>query len=197
MEATFHALTDALAPTTNSPSSFNETDDRHVHQYVIYSLNHYITVQNQLYSSTLPLAYPTALMLDAAAMQFINRHPSAPYEESPFPGGRIFSHLSKMDRIRTLSMLENLDLDLFLLPDPFQNNAGLIRFMVDTLNRFSLFGYYSEWAAYGSTRLLPPNQRRLEFFPLSWREVGYPGVSYGYRAFRGFLLTMAEARDAK
>ena len=199
MRATFQALTNTLVPATNEydyPHYFNSTD-RNVHEYVIYCLNHYISVQQQLHHTIIPLAYPTAIMLDAAAMQLVNARQSTPYGQSPFPGGGILSHLSRLDRIRTLSALENLDIDLFLLPTPYQNNAGLIKYVVDALNRFSLFGYYSEWPAYGSTRLFPPNNRRLEFFPLSWLEVGYPGVSFGYRDFRGFLLTMAEARDEK
>ncbi|WP_163971098.1 hypothetical protein [Oceanobacillus halotolerans] len=102
----------------------------------------------------------------------------------------MFSHLSRKDRIQTLAALENLEIDLFLLPSPFQNNAGLVKYVTDALNRFSMFGYYSEWLAYGSTRLYPPNHRQLEFFPFSWQQVGYPGVSLGYRDFRGFLLLM-------
>ena len=197
MRATFQALTDALVPTTNEygyPPFFN-SGDRNVHEYVIYCLDHYTSVQQQLHHAIIPLAYPTAIMLDAAAIQLVNARQATPSGQSPFPV--FFSCLSKIDRIRTLSALENLDIDLFLLPTPYQNNAGLIKYVIDALNRFSLFGYYSEWPAYGSTRMFPPNNRRLEFFPLSWREVGYPGVSFGYRDFRGFLLTMAEARDEK
>ena len=53
-----------------------------------------------------------------------------------------------------------------------------------SLNRFTMMGYYSEWYGYGSTRLEVPDQRRLEYFPLSWQQVGYPGPSLGYRALR-------------
>jgi len=196
VRATFQALTDALVPTANEyyPPFFN-TGDRNVHEYVIYGLNHYISVQQQLHHTTIPLAYPTSIMLDAAALQLVHARKTNPSGQSPFPGGGIFSYLSRSDRILTLSALENLNIDLFSLPSPYQNNAGLIKYVVDALNRFSLFGYYSEWPAYGSTRLFPPSNRRLEFFPLSWQEIGYPGVSLGYRDFRGFLLTMAEARD--
>jgi hypothetical protein len=50
--------------------------------------------------------------------------------------------------------------------------------------RFVMMGYYSEWSGYGSTRLEEPAQRRLEYNPLSWKQVGYPGPSLGYRALR-------------
>lgn len=159
-----------------------------VHEYIIYSLDHFISIQKQLYHTTIPLSYPTAIMLDVAATQLVNSHQVKAFPQSQFPGGRMFSHLSRQDRIRILSTLENLEIDLYLLPSPFQNNAGLIKYVVDALNRFSMFGYYSEWPAYGSTRLYPPNDRRLEFFPWNWLQVGYPGVSLGYRDFRGFLL---------
>src|SRR5699024_10384591 len=111
-----------------------------------------------------------------------------------FPGGGMFSRLSRIDRLRTLYKLENFDIDLYLLPSPFQNNAGMVKHVTDALNRFSMFGYYSEWPAYGSTRSYPPNDRRLEFFPSGWQQSGYPGVALGYRDFRGFLYTMAEVR---
>ena len=55
---------------------------------------------------------------------------------------------------------------------------------VGSLIRFTMMGYYSEWSGYGSTRLEAPDQRKLEYFPLSWKQVGYPGPSLGYRALR-------------
>ncbi|SFD66544.1 hypothetical protein SAMN05216238_10357 [Lentibacillus persicus] len=195
MQATFQALTDALLPSVKPAYGlpFSNTD-MGVHEYIIYALDHNISIQQQLYHHVVPLAYPTAMMLDAAAAQLINAHQAQAFPQNSFPHGGMFSRLSQADRIRTLSALENLEIDLFLLPSPYQNNAGMIKYVTDALNRFSLFGFYSEWPAYGSTRLRPPDDRRLEFFPLSWQLVGYPGVSLGYRDFRGFLLTMAEVK---
>jgi hypothetical protein len=66
----------------------------------------------------------------------------------------------------------------------------LIVFIIDYLNRGTMFGFYSEWPAYGTTRLATPTLRRLEYFPIGWRQTGYPGVSLGYRAFRGQLMTI-------
>ncbi|MEL7655898.1 MAG: hypothetical protein AAGU75_08320 [Bacillota bacterium] len=56
--------------------------------------------------------------------------------------------------------------------------------IMGSFNRFTMMGYYSEWYGYGSTRLETPDQRRLEFFPLSWEQVEYPGPSLGYRVLR-------------
>ncbi|HLR52396.1 MAG TPA: hypothetical protein VK072_05915 [Candidatus Avamphibacillus sp.] len=168
-----------------------------VHEYVIYGLNHNISIQKQVHHKVVPLAYPTAVMLDVAAIHLVNAHQAQAYSQSLFTEGKMFSYLSREDRIRTLSLLENLNIDLYLLPSPFQNNAGMVKFVTDALNRFSIFGYYSEWPAYGSTRLNPPSNRRLEYFPPGWQQVTYPGVSLGYRAFRGFLLTLEEVEGGK
>ncbi len=165
-----------------------------VHDYVTDGLNRYITIQQQLYQHSVPLAYPTAIMLDAAATQLVNSHQVQPLPQALSAGGGMFSRLSREDRLQTLYTLENLGIDLYLLPPPFQNNGGMVKHVIDALNRFSMFGYYSEWPGYGSSRLHPPNDRRLEFFPPGWQQAGYPGVSLGYRDFRGFLFTMAEVR---
>jgi hypothetical protein len=64
----------------------------------------------------------------------------------------------------------------------------LILSAISALNRFTMMGYYSEWSGYGSTRLAAPDQRILEFYPLSWEQVGYPGPSLGYRALRRSVI---------
>lgn len=183
VQTNFLALTDALLP----PSDYNLG----VHQYVIYGLNHYISIQKQLQKKAVPLAKPAAILLDIAATEFFNKQ----YHQQLKPENLLFARLFRKDRRQTLSALENLEVDLYLLPSPFQNNAGMIKHVIDALHRFTLFGYYSEWSAYGSTRLLPPQDRQLEYFPVTWQQVGYPGVSFGYRDFRGFLLKMEEVRE--
>lgn len=186
-EASFRALTDALLPASHYGMS--------VHEYIVYALNHYVTIQQQLFQLTVPLAYPTAQMLDSAAAQLAYTNQVQASSHQSFPGGGMFSRLSREDRVKTLSALERLEVDLYLLPAPFQNNAGLVKFVTDALNRFSHFGFYSEWPAYGSTRLNPPEYRHLEYFPAGWQQAGYPGVSLGYREFRGFLLKMRREED--
>ncbi|PID20881.1 hypothetical protein CSV61_12920 [Sporosarcina sp. P3] len=197
-QASFRSLTDALLPSTYAQSNYESTNcnsNRKVHEYIMYSLDHYISIQQQLHHTIVPLSYPTAMMLDIAAIQLVNTYQAQPLPQSAFQGGGMFSYLSRQDRIRTLTALENLDVDLYALPSPFQNNAGLVKNIVDALNRFSVLGYYSEWPAYGSTKLCSPNERRLEHFPVNWQQVGYPGVSLGYRDFRGFLLRMNRSEE--
>ncbi|MCM3714113.1 gluconate 2-dehydrogenase subunit 3 family protein [Alkalihalobacillus oceani] len=188
---TFQALTDALVPQTPpmQHGSYFIDSDMNVHEYVIHALNHEITIQQQFFLTPIPLAYPTALMLDSAAAQLIAAGQlQTPSKKSNARGA--FSSLLREDRIRVLAALEELSVDVNSLPSPYTNNAGMVKYVTDALNRLSLFGYYSEWSAYGTTRLLPPDKRRLQFFPLSWQQVGYPGVSLGYRDFRGFLMKM-------
>ena len=85
------------------------TNDFQAHEYVIDSLNQYITIQHQLYQITFPLAYPTAIILDVAATQLVNKHQAHPLQQNQFPGGGMFSQLSRAERLRTLYKLENLD----------------------------------------------------------------------------------------
>ncbi|WP_096200454.1 hypothetical protein [Bacillus sp. FJAT-45350] len=181
---TFRALADAIIPTTLQTDYSSSVQYNHaelVAEYIIYSLEHYISIQQQLYRCRVPLALPTAQMLDIGAARLINTNQL---------NVGLYASLSREDRIHTLALLENLDVDLFLLPNPYYNDGGLVKHIIDALNRFAMFAYYSEWSAYGTTRLYPPQNRKLEHFPVSWSEVGYPGPSYGYRDFRGFLLKM-------
>ena len=54
-------------------------------------------------------------------------------------------------------------------------------YVVDVLIKLTMMGYYSEWYGYGLTRLDEANQRVLEFQPISWEQVGYPGPATGNR----------------
>lgn len=193
IQASFQVLTDAILPSAHISTNYesaNNITNMDVYQYIIYSLDRSVSIQQQLHNTIVPLAYPTARMLDIAAMQLVQIDQVQSYSQNLFPGGGKFASLSRKDRIRTLSALENLDIDLYVLPSPFRNNAGLVKYVTDALNRFAMLGFYSEWLGYGSTRGYSPNERRPEFFPPNWQRVGYPGVSFGYRDFRGFLLRM-------
>lgn len=148
--------------------------DLYVDDYVIMSLNH----------NDIPLAKLVAEMLDLAAEELITIGIEEALDFSKFPGGGTFSALAPMDRIRTLTLLEKIGVNPVMLPIPFQNNPGLIVSINGSLNRLTMMGYYSEWSGYGSTRLEAPNHRKLEYYPLSWQQVGYPGPSLGYRALR-------------
>jgi hypothetical protein len=178
---TFKAFVDAVIP--RSPmlaKEFGEIQyfgalDFNTDEYLIMTLDHYY----------IPLAIPTAEMLDVVAEQLVfmggnNRL----FNYLRFPRGGIFAALSPEDRFRALTLLEQVDVNLADLPVPYLDNSGLVLSISSVLNRYTMMGYYSEWYGYGTTRLLSPNQRKLEFYPLSWSQVGYPGPSLGYRTLR-------------
>ncbi|OXM87284.1 hypothetical protein [Paenibacillus rigui] len=191
-EATFRALVEAIVPNMPDDGGVQAAGavDTDIHQYMIWELNHSLSLFMGFYLANIPLACATAQMLNAGASELLasgNAQPAFSFA----PGGECpFVSLSPFDRIRVLFMLEQLQVDLGRLPPPYKDDGGFVRFIVDYLNRGTMFGFYSEWSAYGSTRLRTPTERRLEYFPISWRQVGYPGVVKGYRAFGGFLLTI-------
>ncbi|XEC96284.1 hypothetical protein AB6A23_07005 [Paenibacillus tarimensis] len=192
--ATFRALVEAIVPQSPAYAAYGAeyaagAVELHVHEYMIWELDHWLSLHSGLSLTVFPLAAPTAAMLNAGAEQLIASGQAQGPLNYAVQGGA-FASLSPFDRIRTLAMLENLQVDLGLLPPPYRDDGGFLVFMIDFLNRGTMFGNYSEWSAYGTTRLATPVARRLEYFPISWKQVGYPGVSMGYRALRGFMLTI-------
>ncbi len=193
--ATFQALVDAIIPRTPKLAQklgrIQEVGalEAHVDQYMIWELDHMVTIQGDFSLRRVMLSGPTAELLDAGAVQLIAAGGAKQTDdELKFPGGGAFARLSRSDRFRAMYLLESLHIDLGYLPLPYQYNAGLVQFMVDTLNRLVMFGFYSEWPGYGTTRLASPAIRRLEEFPVGWLQTGYPGPALGYRQLRGFLL---------
>lgn len=169
-QETFQALVDAIIPRTpRLAQEYGEIQyfgalDSYTDEYLGWVLNNYY----------IPLAQPLAEMLDIAATQLLI------YEGKDRTS--TFAALDPIDRFRAIIQLEQLKLyypDIFI---PFQNYPGLFDITSD-LNRLTTLGYYSEWAGYGSTRLDTPTQRVLEYYPISWMQVGYPGPSLSYRAF--------------
>lgn len=70
-------------------------------------------------------------------------------------------------------------------PDSMTSNSNSLHSAAGT----TMFGYYSEWSGYGTTRLAPPNERKFEYAPISWKQVEYPGPSLGYHALRPYQFT--------
>ncbi|WMJ87139.1 hypothetical protein [Anaerocolumna sp. MB42-C2] len=178
---TFKALVDAIIPRTPGLAEeygkiqYYGALNLHIDEYMVYTLNYY----------SVPLAEPTALMLDLAADQLIfNGENTRLLDFTRFPVGGTFAALAPIDRFRALTLLEQLKVYLLDLPAPYKGNSGLTLIITGVLDRYTMMGYYSEWSGYGSTRLESPGNRKLEFYPLSWEQVGYPGPSLGYRALR-------------
>ncbi|WP_139377144.1 hypothetical protein [Halobacillus hunanensis] len=138
-----------------------------------------------------PLANKTSHLLDVAAF-FIYKE----YGHSSFsPCEGLFSTLSRKDRFVALDYLLNLQIPPGMLPVPYRNDPVLIQITVDSIYQLTYFGYYSEWYGYGETRCNPPSFRHLCTYPISWSYTGYPGPSFGYRDFRGYLLNMQNLKS--
>jgi hypothetical protein len=134
---------------------------------------------------SIPLAEPAAAMLDAAANQLLSYEGNNNMEKYPgYPGWASFNALSPNARFRALTLLDQENINPVYQPAFLQSIPGILFSLTSDLNRLTMMGYYSEWSGYGTTRLEEPNQRRLEFYPLSWKQIGYPGPSLGYPVLR-------------
>ncbi|MFC0561233.1 hypothetical protein [Halalkalibacter alkalisediminis] len=181
--ATFMAFADAVIPSTNGALDLRLDD------YLIFGLDHYISIQGQWGMNNIQLSSVTAGVLDAGAKQLIL---SQKVQETPnhsiFPEGGPFSSLSVNDRFEAIHLLENGQVDMESLPPPFQGNLGLVENILGNLHQMILLGYYSEWFSLGTTRLAPPENRKIERPFMTWDLVHYPGPAFGYRDLRGFLV---------
>ncbi len=201
-EANFQSLVDAIIPPDSSYAAGKDVIltagalELKVHEYVIWILDHSIAnpVKKQLNLIYTSFSRATAQLLNLAAAQFIQSGKAQTLNAEAFPGGGPFAALSRSDRLSTITLLERLEINLESLPVPYQNNPGLIRNMMDALNQLTMFGQYSEWQGYGTTRLLSPDCRHLELFPAGWIQSRYPGPAFGYRDFRGFLAVFPNKR---
>lgn len=193
--STFKAFVDALIPSAPAIAMAGYTIEAVgalellVYEFIIEELDHsvYRPIARNLMDTSPATA--AAQLLDAAARQLIQSGGTTePLDVWAFPGGGPFAALSRSDRLRAVDSLSKLDVDLGSLPAPYTNNSVFVENVTVMFNLLAMFGFYSEWSGYGTTRLLSPDRRRMECFPLSWIQTGYPGPALGYRALRGVLL---------
>jgi hypothetical protein len=200
--ATFQALVDSIIPYTPNPSAtVGDVQalgalNLSIYEYIILDLDDSLSIRIDLQMKmNTSLSKSTAQLLDAGATQLIRTGKAmCPLNVRAFPGGGPFAALSRNDRLGAITLLEELEMDLSSLDVPYQNNPGLIRNMIDAIHQLTLFGFYSEWPAYGATRLFPPDYRQIEYFPIGWIQSNYPGPAFGYRDFRGYLVTNPHKR---
>lgn len=144
--------------------------DLQTHVYLIITLNNYY----------IPLAKPIAEILDVLAEQIVfSEGNESLFDNARFLEGSMFSTLDSRKRYLVLDLLKKMKgyFSNSLIPE--QHYPG-VQYILNQLNRLTMLGYYSEWFGYGSTRLKEPDERKLEFFPASWAQVGYPGPSFSY-----------------
>lgn len=173
---TFQALVDAIIPRT--PRLAQEYGliqyfgalDADIDQYMLLSL------QNLSY----PLAGYITELLDIAAKLVY----SEGFEEISEESKTAFYNIPPEKRLQALELIMMASLFPANYPRFFMDNPDLTLYIYGFINRAVMLGYYSEWFGYGKTRLLPPDQRQLEFHPFSWEQIDYPGPSLGYHALR-------------
>jgi hypothetical protein len=194
-KATFKAFVDAFIPRTpylaykEGEVQFFGGVDSKVDDYIIWSLDHYLTISTECRERIIPLADPTAEMFNIAAQYLISSgYNTEPVDFDAIPYVGTFAALSMPNRFQAITLLEELKISLSSLPYPFRDNPGFVLSVISTLNRLVIIGYYSEWSGYGTSALESPEERQLSYFPLSWQQVQYPGPSKGYHAMRGYLV---------
>lgn len=194
-KSTFKAFTDAVISETQDldgkqgsiqlPGALQDN----IFEYQIWSLNHSLSQTMFKMNFNIHLAKPTAKMLNIAAKQLINNAGNKePINSVILCEGGAFATLSPSDRLRAISLLEQLRVNPLRLPIPFWNNPGLVLSIISTIMMFNTIGYYSGWSGYGSTSLETPEKRTVEYFPICWKETEYPGPSRGYHRLRGYLI---------
>ena len=193
--ATFRALADAIVPPVWKRTAADVTYipggvQRCADQYVRLELDASQFVPANGEGERPPrLSWSSAKLLDAAADELIRRG-AAQFAGAPqhVPGGGSFAALSRVDRLQALALLDRNELPQHRLPPPFKDNGVSILVMANSFFQLTIFGYYSEWLGYGTTRLSRREERRMECFPPGWSLAGYPGPSSGYRDLRGFEI---------
>lgn len=176
---------------TTIPKNFEQTCtvvNLYTEEYLTLMLDHLLSIAIFNKQINIPMANITAELLNKAAKELIDREGNErPVNSNIIQEEGSFAALDPSDRLRTISLLEEVRLDLTNLPIPFWKNSGFVLAVISVLTLLTTFGYYSEWSAYDSTRSDTPEKRVLEEFPENWKGVGYPGPSKGYHAFRGYL----------
>lgn len=164
---TLSAFVDAIIP--RSPALAKEYGEIQYYGGLDLLVDEYLLVTLNEVQPT--LAEATAQMLNAAAHKLVSRIENKKPLNNLSESG-IFASLAPSDRLLAIALLKKYQYDSSHLLYPYENISFNV---VDNLVRLTLMGYYSEWFGYGTTRLMPPNNRELEFYPLSWDQIGYPG----------------------
>ncbi|TYP79266.1 hypothetical protein [Paenibacillus methanolicus] len=192
-QATFQAVADAIVPWGKQPGRYP------IAAFVRQQIDHsqFVPPDTDPSHPIEPLSLSTAKLLDVGAAALIERGLTIhPIRNGQFPGGGLFASLARIDRLRVIALLNQSAVPMDAMPSLYRDNPGLVLTMMDSLHQLTMFGYDSEWFGYGTTRLLPPNDQRVEYFPPSWCQTGYPGPAFGYRALRcGSLPPMRSGGD--
>lgn len=208
---TFRAITDAVVPET--PTLAEDIGPEHAAGGLAIDLDEFaITYVDDGFQfglphlgpqGNMPIADPIAHVLDTAALTLLERGdneaepsldralsllgPDDPPAAKPEDAVGPFAKLSRRDRLRAISLLDEFEIEFSPTDDDlFELDAGLVGQLVIG---FIEMIYYSEWQGYDDFTD-PPNQRDHPNDPSaiqSWRQTGFPGFANGYAALRGYV----------
>jgi hypothetical protein len=192
-KSTFKAYVEAIIPRTSViPEKQGFTAvygavDSHIDEFETWSLDHLLSLNIIIFNVHIHLANATAKMLEIAAGQLIYvKENKETIDSKIMLENGSFACLAPNDRFRAITLLEENKVDITRLPVPFRNNPDLVFAIMGEIAMLALLAYYNEWSGYGITRMETPEKRRLEHFPVSWDQAGYPGPTNGYHDFRGY-----------
>ncbi|WOO36769.1 hypothetical protein R2R35_23760 [Anaerocolumna sp. AGMB13020] len=171
---TMQALVDVIIP--RSPELAREFGiiqyygglDEYVDEYMV------LTLQNQYF----PLAAFVVDILDTVA------YLRETEEDRDYQQSHRFFEASEELRLEALGFIREYAKESENIPPILADSADMLMNIYSMLIRFPMMGFYSEWSGYGSTRLYPPSERVLQYRPVSWEQIDYPGPSNGYHALR-------------
>lgn len=164
---TLMAFVDAVIPRT--PMLAQVYGDVMYYGAVDFFTDEYLYMMLNEY--TIPYTNLIAEILNIAAYRFLSMEGN---DNRIYEQNRVyFAELPPEDRFRALSLFDQFD-EYFSDFTIFQQYPGLVD-ITSSLYRFVILGYYSEWFGYGTTRLEEPNRREMQYDPLSWEQIGYPG----------------------
>ncbi|MCK0471768.1 hypothetical protein [Halalkalibacter sp. APA_J-10(15)] len=162
--------------------------DLRLDDYLIYVLDHFVSIEEKWGKGRVKLSIPTADMLEDTARQYV----VSKKQVAQVNNGSYFAALTHEQRHEVIYMLEQNQFDIEPLPAPFRNDIVFIKSIMSFLHQMVLFGYYSEWFSLGATRFAEPEKREVQRPSITWEMVHYPGTSKGYRGMKGFLVTEFE-----
>lgn len=171
IKSTFQAFVDAIIPRT--PDLAEEFGPIQYYGALNFQIDEYLIMQLNVYDPD--LVKIVAELLDIAAERLLYRKENK--QQPNYVGAGSFSALAPEDRLMALALLRNSPFDPSYISYPIDHEFFYI---IEDLIRFTVMGYYSEWFGYGTTRLYEPNDRILEFYPLSWKQISYPGPTPAY-----------------
>lgn len=208
---TFRALVDAVVPKT--PELEDDLGEEFVPGGLAIGLAEFmIPYVNNMFSYDIPffsddgnlqLATPFAKILDSAATKLLLKgdnessldfgRPLELFEDEEVSSWKLylksgpFAKLAPRDRLRAISLLDELELELSLPGDTFfEFDAGMVGQLVIG---FTEAVYYSEWQGYEDF-WAPPSEQDHPNDPSTvqgWRQTKFPGFADGHAAMRGYL----------